>query len=375
MDARTARIAAVVAMSGCVLAFAGCLDRSSVSRPSSGSGTDKPSGPDTPMTAGSATPSRSVTDPWTPVPVRGVSALPQRLTADPRGDLFVPLGSSGRLYRVLHAGASPAPVERVQVSLQAVTGFSGGFLAYAGRLRQGRPVQRHWLVVDRRGGIRPVPETLGTSSPLRPGDVVYRSPLRDQTFGFRPTTGARFPFDVPVPHRLWERDERGWLWSCPYGGSTGTIWWSSDGARSWHETRYRLQAAAQPSSRWTSYCLVRGHRLALIAFLDDNPAGFISWPLDGSPAESGELTPFGPLLNPYAGALLADGRLVFGTHRKGLEIESTPGSGRFTFAPGPLRLTSDPDPTSDGLAWTQGRWIYTTTDGRHWNRIDPLAGR
>jgi hypothetical protein len=73
--------------------------------------------------------------------------------------------------------------------------------------------------------------------------------------------------------------------------------------------------------------------------------------------------------------LLADGRLVFGTNRRGLQVETAPGTDSYAFIPGPIRVTSGPNVTADGLAWIQGRWIFTTADGRHWDRVDALAGQ
>ena len=301
--------------------------------------------------------------------------------ATPEGHLLVKLG--GGRYRVLRSdGKKLSPVMHLDADFEVAVGFTGGFVVTSWVEDPRDPEAEGTydvLHIDRRGRVQPTSRSSRVRA-LRSGDVTFRSMERDETLGYRdvtmayrPSTRKVFRFPTPVRNRLWERDERGWLWSCPNGGSRGTVWWSRDGARSWHRTVYRLSTDLGPPRRWTLDCRAAGGRLAMLGYFDDLPTAFASGPLDGRESLELPMTPFDERLNSYAADVLPDdGRLVFGTDRRGLQVADYLDNRTFTYWPGPVRSGIQTcGRTSIRLIWCQGQFMHFSRDGRSWTTTDP----
>lgn len=167
---------------------------------------------------------------------------PGAVLATPEDELLVQLGR--HRYRVLRPGGQKlSPVMRLDADFDVGVGFTGGFVisSYAEDAQDPEAEgDYHVQHVDLRGRVHPTSWSSRVEV-LRSGDVTFRSMERDETLAYRPSTRTAFRFPTPVKKHLWQRDERGWVWSCPNrGASRGTVWWSSDGARTWHRTVYRL---------------------------------------------------------------------------------------------------------------------------------------
>jgi len=303
---------------------------------------------------------------------------PGSVLATPEGHLLVKLARGQ--YRVLRSdGKKLSPVMHLDAGFDMGVGFTGGFVVTSWVEDPHDPEAEGTydvLLIDLRGRVHPTSRS-PRMQPLRSGDVTFRSTVPDKTFGardetlaYRPSARRVFRFPTPVRNHLWERDERGWLWSCPNGGSRGTVWWSRDGARSWHRTEYRLGTDRGPSRRWTLDCRAAGGRIAMLGYFDDLPTAFASGPLDGRERLDLPMTPFDERLNSYAADLLPDGRLVFGTRGRGLQVADNLESRTFTFWPGPVR-TGACGRSSTKLIWCQGQFMHFSTDGRTWSAIDP----
>lgn len=297
--------------------------------------------------------------------------------ATPADELFVDLGRSR--YRIVRPDGTPlSRVMRLNADGYDVgAGFAGGFVVTAwipdgdDPLNEGRYEILH---IDLRGRARETHHSAETH-PLEPGDVTFRTTVSesDATLAYRPSTRTTFTFPTPVKNRLWERDERGWLWSCPNGGgSRGVVWWSKDGAKTWHTTGYQFRSARGPSRLWTVDCRVSGGQMFMIGYYRDLPTAFATGPFRGQARLPMSLIPLDERLNPYAADVLPDGRLVFGTDRAGLQVADSRGGRTFTFEPGPIRSgTQTWGRTSTALVWCQGQYIYLSGDGRTWTRVDP----
>ena len=299
------------------------------------------------------------------------------MAATPDDQLFVLL--SRNRYRVLGAFGEPlSPVMLMDSDLYDVgAGFEGGFVVTTWIEDADNPQAEgkyKALHVDLQGRVHPT-HTSVKIQPLLPGDITFRTVVgeTDTTLGYRPSTRTTFAFPAPVKNHLWQRDERGWLWSCPnQGGSRGVVWWSKDGAQHWHTTRYQLDTSQEPSRRWTLDCRVAGGQIAMLGYFDDLPTGFATAPWSGQKTLNMSVMPLNERLNPYAADLLPDGRLVFGTNRPGLQVADSREGRTFTFHPGPIRPdTQTSGRTSATLVWSQGQHLHFSEDGREWTTIDP----
>lgn len=305
-----------------------------------------------------------------------MTARPTFVAATPKDDLFVQLGRRG--YRILRADGRPtSPIMRLDSDFYDIgAGFEGGFVVtvYVENPEhpeaEGEPRVLH---VDLQGRVFATRSSQRVQ-PLGPGDVTVRSAAHgiDVTLGYRPSTRTTFAFPAPVK-TLWQRDDRGWLWSCPNrGGLRGVVWWSKDGARSWHTTRFLLRTDRGPSRRWTLDCRMAGGQIAMLGYLDDLPTGYATGSFQGQASITMPMRPLDRRLNSYAADVLPDGRLVFGTSRPGLQVADSRAANTFTFEPGPIRTgTQVRGRTSDSLVWAQGHHLYLSREGRTWLRIDP----
>lgn len=231
------------------------------------------------------------------------------------------------MYRVFTRDWTPrTPLLRVRVSLRLEDGAQSRFVGRATKSNlAGRMTLDEWVTVDGKGRIRVIAHQPGEASearPLRRGDVHLGAEADAWPpyvpFAFREAADTVYQKELPA----W--DPQGLEWSLSSdeticvqaGGDSRPIYVSTDRGQSF--TRLELAGVLPDPGIPIGECRATSERIVLtMGSHETGPSHVLTFDHSLRHLSTQEL---GEALDPWALDVLADGRLVAGTSRRGLMV-------------------------------------------------------
>jgi hypothetical protein len=287
-------------------------------------------------------------------------------------------------YRIYGPDWKPrSPLLKAQVDL-AISGNIGySFVGTATVLDRGgsTSLDEH-VIVDSDGSLRRVP-VVRERTPIRPGDEVYGTG-GSRVLAYRSDAGRvhrveRAPTAPPRSASFWFLSEDGDACAVAHRQGHTFLYWTFDQTRSWRslDTTGLLPDFPQPFD-----CSARRDRLVLVAEAGvDDPARVHTIVVSGRRVVSSYRLnrQFESWDRLYAYKILADGRLVFWTPRRGVMVATNRLNSRFEFRRAPVRDGTEVEVVGNDLVaqnWGERRDLLDVSSdgGRTWSVVDLKAG-